>query len=321
MFIGGKQPMKSRQTCVVAALCSVGLSTAAFGQLGRIEECLPIPSYGRELSEYREELRQRNASPQVQIREVSFETQNYLPQTVKDQLATTLKNLSFDSDSDWLREVEERTLETWQEHGYFKALVSGRNSLLASADGKQRFAVLLVVNEGPQYRLGGITFSPSKVSTASELRKAFPLQEGEIVDIAKLRAGIERLRKLYGAKGYINFTGVPDIIVDEGANAISVKIDLDEGKVYRISEIKVLGLDQAVAARLLRKSKIVRGEPYNYQLVEEFFRTNKSFLPADASFDNNGAITRNDSAGTVSLLFDFRQCPGTPSRAAVSQKP
>src|SRR4051812_37394422 len=119
--------MKSMQICVLAVAC---LSAAAFGQLGRLEECLPIPSYGSELNQFREEVRKRDSSPQVQIRQVSFETQNYLPQAAKDQLASVLMNQSYDSDSDWMREVEDGALETWQEHGYFRAAVSGSSRLL-----------------------------------------------------------------------------------------------------------------------------------------------------------------------------------------------
>jgi outer membrane protein assembly factor BamA len=307
--------MKSRWMCVLAVAC---LSPAAFGQLGRLEECLPIPSYGSELNQYREEVRKQSASPQLQIRQISFETQNYLSQSVKDQLATVLMNQSYDSDYDWMREAEERALETWQEHGYFRAFVSARSQLLASNDSKQRFALLLVVNEGRQYRLGEISFSRSAVFSTSELRNAFPLRKGDISDVAKLRAGIEVLRKRYGTRGYINFTGVPDITVDEVARTLSVKIDLDEGKMYRLSEIKVLGLDQAVAATLLRDSKLVPGMPFNGYQVDEFFERNKSVLPPDAHVENDTTTIRNDSAGTVSLILDFRQCP---SRAAISQKP
>jgi hypothetical protein len=83
----------------------------------------------------------------------------------------------------------------------------------------------------------------------------------------------------------------------------------------------MLGLDQAVVARLLRDSKITRGAPYNSQLFEQFFQKNKSLLPADALIKNLSEFIRNDSAGTVSLIFDFRQCPPIPSSMALFQRP
>src|SRR6266403_1060454 len=102
--------MKSTQSCVLAVICTLGFSTIASGQLGRLEECLPIPSYGRELNEYREELRKQHSSPKVQLQKISFETQRYLPLAFQQQLAKELKNRSYDVDSDWTREVEERAL-------------------------------------------------------------------------------------------------------------------------------------------------------------------------------------------------------------------
>jgi len=302
-------------------ICVLVLSAVATGQLGRLEECLPIPSFGSELNQYREEARNRNASLQVQIRQVSFETQNYLPQAVKDQLASALMNRSYDSDSDWLSDIAERARYLWQEHGYFKALVSGSSRRLETDGANQRFAVLIVVNEGHQYKLGEISFSPSSVFTISELRSTIPLQTGAIFNITKVRDGLDSVRKLYGSKGYISFTAVPDFKIDESNGTISLKITLDEGKMYRISEIIVLGVDRSLAARHLQKWKLTPGNPYNFQLVEKWFREDKSIIPSDAHAESDMITIRNDAAGTVSLVFDFRRCPGTPSRAAISQKP
>src|SRR5437879_697667 len=131
--------MKSTQSCVLAVICTLGFSTIASGQLGRLEECLPIPSYGSELTDYRDELdlRRQTQFPKVQIESVSFETQNRLAFAVRKQLAKQLKNRFYDSDSDWLEEIAERARNHWQEHGYFKAAVSGTSRLVESENANQ----------------------------------------------------------------------------------------------------------------------------------------------------------------------------------------
>jgi outer membrane protein assembly factor BamA len=94
--------------------------------------------------------------------------------------------------------------------------------------------------------------------------------------------------------------------VDDVRQRISLVMDLQEGPPYRVGKIEVPGPDPRMESLL--KSKLKRGDIFDPKLVEDFYKKNKSFLPADASPADNQLHTdvRN---GRVDLVFDFRTCP------------
>ena len=106
-------------------------------------------------------------------------------------------------------------------------------------------------------------------------------------DIPAPGKGLEDLRKAYGEIGFINFTSAPDTQFDDENGLISLVIDVDEGKQFRIGSVKVLGLDDAGREEML-KTLPKRGETFNDRIWE------KSLV----------------STETVSITFDFRPCSG-----------
>lgn len=64
---------------------------------------------------------------------------------------------------------------------------------------------------------------------AGELRPQFPIAAGEIFNTAKIRQGLDALRKTYASNGYVDFTPVPVTIVDDKDRTVSLQIDLQEG--------------------------------------------------------------------------------------------
>ncbi len=91
--------------------------------------------------------------------------------------------------------------------------------------------------------------------------------------------------------------------VDDVRQRMSLVMDLQEGPPYRVGKIEVPGPDPRMESLL--KSKLKRGDIFDPKLVEDFYKKNKSFLPADASPADNQLHTdvRN---GRVDLVFDFR---------------
>ncbi|MCU1287144.1 MAG: surface antigen [Acidobacteriales bacterium] len=291
------------------ATCSALVCGTAFAQIGKLEECLPIPSYGRELAQYREDIRKREALPKVEIVRVQFEHSNHLSPKIFNEISAELKANSYGPNPDWIKELENRTLAKLQEHGFFKAVAKVTTKRVGNTAKSQKHTASVEIYAGPQFRLDQITFSNGTLFSSAELRKLIPIQTNAILDVAKLRAGIDELRRLYGTKGYINFTAVPEVSPDDLQRRISINVDLDEGVPYHLSQVRVLGMEKSVADRLLAKSGLLPGKVFNSELLEKFFRDNKTVLPRGASLDHDSEISRDDVAHTVSPIFDFRVCP------------
>ena len=199
-----------------------------------------------------------------------------------------------------------------QKHGYYKAELGSSARLRRQSNSVTDAVVTLRVNSGPQYRLGTIGFSETTVFPFAQLLSAFPLQPGDIFDTEKIRRGLEELRRLYGSKGYINFTPVPDTTIDEAKREISLNIDIVHGRQYRVSQIRILGLDPVITEKLLQNLKLKPGDVYDGRAMESFFQENKSLLPVDANPGEDSWIERNDQEATVAILMNFVGCP-TPS--------
>jgi outer membrane protein assembly factor BamA len=104
------------------------------------------------------------------------------------------------------------------------------------------------VEEGLQYRLGTIQFRSSNLDVplafgAEELRKQIPMNEGDVFSAAKIRASLDALNHSYRSNGYIDFVAEPLIDVDDSHQRISLIMELDQQKQFRLGKIEVFGLD------------------------------------------------------------------------------
>ena len=104
--------------------------------------------------------------------------------------------------------------------------------LLHTTTGK-RIDLLIPVEEGSRYRLGGITFKGNKAFTnVKALRAQFQNKDGDWFNTTLFGKGLDQLRKAYSGQGYINFIGTPTPRFDEAKKLIYLDIDIDEGKPY-----------------------------------------------------------------------------------------
>ena len=108
-------------------------------------------------------------------------------------------------------EIKRRIISGFQQFGYFNAKVENFDATPVQASGVQEtLSVSATVNEGPQFRLKGITFAGAKAFPNDQLRSQFKIADNEIFNTEKIRTGLDDLRKLYAAQGYLTFTPVPN---------------------------------------------------------------------------------------------------------------
>jgi outer membrane protein assembly factor BamA len=249
------------------------------------------------------------SGPEISIAEVTFSGFLQMPISDQDQIAASIKQQTFGTSLDGVTdEAVERVKAGWQDRGYFRVQVSGTERTLTSSPAIQRIAFSFDVEEGLQYSLGEITFKNNKViSDAAALRSLFPISDGDIFSREKIATGLEALRWAYGDKGYINFTSVPDTKFDDEKRLVTLAMDLDEGKQFRIGDFNVVGLDELTRQELLKDFPLKRGQVYDYGLFKSFILRHPSI---SAPNDPNHIYRRLDErAGTVAITLDARPCP------------
>jgi outer membrane protein insertion porin family len=134
--------------------------------------------------------------------------------------------------------------------------------------------VTVEVLEGEQYRLKEIAFSSTAAFSPAELRKIFPISDGDIFDREKIGFGLEDLRGLYCTKGYVNFSAVPETAIDDNELKVSLKIDLDDGGAFQVGNLIARGVESQPGARekLLKAWRSYEGKVYDCGVLDRFLR-------------------------------------------------
>src|SRR5678815_2674069 len=115
---------------------------------------------------------------------------------------------------DRYEEDAEKVSGFYREQGYVRARVGkpGARTIRDEKDAKTRWIQLRIpVTEGPRYRVGDFKFEGNTVVKSENLRPMFKMKEGDWYSEKEVRDGLKKAQEAYGAGGYMEFTGYPDL--------------------------------------------------------------------------------------------------------------
>ena len=269
--------------------------------------------------------------PTVKVGKIEFQGNNSLNDRT---LRASMKNLkpigiphsiilenlfakTFDASK--LDEDTERVRQAYRDKGYFKALPGepvtkvrdegGLNFFTLRPSTGKRIDILLPIEEGERYRLGGITFTGNKaISNTRALRAQFAQKDGEYFNATMFGKGLEQLRKAYGEQGFINFVGTPTPRVDEAKKLVYLDIDIDEGKPFYVSRIEFTGNTITRDKVIRRELLLEEGQVYNSRIWElSILRLNQLNYFEVLKADQDSESRQNADDGTVDLLLKLKE--------------
>ncbi len=269
--------------------------------------------------------------PTVKVGHITFEGNH----NIKDRtLRAAMKNLKpigiphsiiFENlfartfDASKLEEDGERVRQAYRDRGYFRALTGTPQTHVRNAGGiniftlhpstGKRMDILIPVEEGSRYRLGGITFTGNKaVPNVKALRAQFTQKDGEYFNATLFGKGLDNLRKAYGTLGYINFAAVPTPRIDEAKKLVYLDIDIDEGKPFYVSRIEFTG-NTITRDRVIRRELMLEeGQVYNSHLWElSLLRLNQLSYFDPLKVEEDSETRQNAENGTVDLLLKVKE--------------
>ncbi len=212
-----------------------------------------------------------------------------------------------------LSEDLERIRETYQDHGYFEAVVQDPQLQLRTTHsfhflfigggiGKQ-VNITIPIEEGHKYKVGRVNFINNHfITNKALLLHVFNMQPGQTLNVSKLRKGLKNLRKLYGQYGYINFVADPRIHPNEAKRTVNITFDVHEGKPYYIRRIEFTG-NHTTRDSVIRRALLVQegGRFNSLAWQDSILRLNQlgyfaKISPRDATItqDNSGPIGHVD---------------------------
>lgn len=303
---------------VVCALLCPSLVSAQW--LKKLEPCLPYPTLAQEVHAMNEEVdRKMGITPETEQRplrivvdELKFDAPIHLSDSAREQLLFRLKHDEIHDSPQWLDEVQEARLRAaWQDEGFFKAEPTATAEILSADSTVKRVSITVHVNEGLQYRLGSIQFRASDADEPvafppEQLRKLMTLKEGDLFSAEKIRESLDALRNFYSANGYIDFVASPLTEIDDGARRISLIMELEQEKQFRLGKVEVFGQNPTLVT--LFESKFKPGDIFDERSARDFIKEHKAELPPN-TLPEDLWLRRNVRTGTVDLRFSFDACP------------
>jgi outer membrane protein assembly factor BamA len=245
-------------------------------------------------------------APKVTVESVQFTGAGHVPKDVLERIAARYQGKQFTGPG-WAEELSEAVRDAEQQQGYFCAQAETAPQVLEGTSLKeQRLAVTVRVWEGEQYRLKLYLWRDATVFTPAHLATLMPLRPGEVFYIAKVREGLENLRQAYIRRGRMGFAAWPETELDASDNSIALIINLNEGPVYRMGTLQVLGLPEALARRIARAWRPKPGQPYDGAEPGLIFQQFRAQLPKDAAPAANAHVKVDEDAATVDVVLDFR---------------
>src|SRR5262245_20010903 len=215
---------------------------------------------------------------------------------------------------DRYEEDAEKVAAFYREQGYVRARVGNPEvrTVRDEKDGKTRWIQLRIpVTEGPRYRVGDFKFEGTTVVKSENHRPMFKMKQGDWYSEKEVRDGLKKAQEAYGAGGYMEFTGYPDLnpkndglapvatdgntpqpaAPTNGANAenvvnrstgsngpdglrptVDVTMRLSEGKQFFVNRISFIGNSTTRDNVIRREMRLVEGSVFSTESLKYSIR-------------------------------------------------
>jgi outer membrane protein insertion porin family len=140
------------------------------------------------------------------------------------------------------------------------------------------------------------------------MRPLFGMSEGDVFSTAKLRKGIENMRKLYGEFGFIDFVAEPSFDPDTKNGTIDMSLSVDEGKQFFVRRIDFSGNTTTRDKVIRRELLIDEGDMFNTRLWDvSILRLNQLGYFEPLKEGEAADIKRDPKTDTVDLTLKVKE--------------
>lgn len=198
------------------------------------------------------------------IKNVELIGANHLPADALAKFVDSLRN------HDYLRSAVQKNLDrivvpAYLERGYLQFRAGDGHPKIAE---DSTLTVSIAVSEGTQYKLAAYSWSGNSVASAEQLSRFVTLKAGEPVNLSILQANLDAARKFLGKFGR-EAAAIKPVPAFAG-EAVTYRFDVNEGDLYSMGDLDIVGLDSATAQKIRDFWKLAPGSPYDNTYVPYF---------------------------------------------------
>jgi outer membrane protein insertion porin family len=137
-------------------------------------------------------------------------------------------------------EQDKLTLENfYQSNGYLHARVTDADVVFS--DNKKEVSVTFKINEGDLYRIDKITAPGNDIFSEKQILSIIPFRKGSVYSRELIRTSMERIKTLWGDKGYIYADVEPSIQPDDKNKTVDLAFYSDLGNKVKLNRINIFG--------------------------------------------------------------------------------
>jgi beta-lactamase regulating signal transducer with metallopeptidase domain len=130
-----------------------------------------------------------------------------------------------------LEELMQRIRQNVRDRGYAKASVEfPQPASTPAGQPPQQMDISVRVSAGAQYTFSGFSIEGARALSQDEIIQQFSFHPGDFFNATAIGRGLDRLKKLYGSKGYVNFAVIPQLQMDDVRHAVTLILEIKEGK-------------------------------------------------------------------------------------------
>lgn len=166
---------------------------------------------------------------------------------------------------DVFRQDEHTILTFLQNKGYLDAKVT--SDVIPSPSKNNRIIIDITAERGELYHLGKINVSGNTLFSEETLVTKTGLQSGKIYSPLEISKAISALSSLYGTKGYIDASIIPETKLHENERIYDVSFKIEEGKCFRVGMIQIVGNTKTDTSLILHETLLVPGSIFDSTLL------------------------------------------------------
>ena len=144
-----------------------------------------------------------------------------------------------------------RIIAFYRKHGHTDAKIVRTD--IRYDESKRRMFIKIVIQEGPQARVGKIEIPSPPLFSAEEIKEVLATKPGDIFNEEEFSQDLTNVHALYAQHGHPFARVIPDISFDEKRDLAGITLNIQEGPLVHLSEIGIEGNTKT-------KEKVIRRE-------------------------------------------------------------
>ncbi len=161
----------------------------------------------------------------------------------------------------------------YRKQGYLRARFEkpdGRTLRSNDTSPVQDVAVVLSVEEGPEFYWEKAEWTGNRVFTSEELDRLLGMKPKEVANQEKIDAGLTAIKRAYDTRGFIEAAVKPKEILDDTARLTTYNVAVDEGAQFHLGMVHFEGLPEVASKELIKSWQLKPGDVYDASYPSAF---------------------------------------------------